>query len=109
MAEPSPAEAVRLEADAQRPGEMDPDSKSVSRNQWEEPIDLSLPHTLTIMSVSFLHPAASGDEGRKNEEGEENLWDCFNPEETNFFSSGSFPPSCKPSTKQDGLTPSELQ
>lgn len=87
-------------------------SQSVSRNQWEEPTDLSLPHTLTMMSVSFLHPDASGDEGRKNEEGEEkplSKRDCFKPEETNFFSSGSFPPSCKSSTKQDALTPSELQ
>ena len=73
MVEPSPADAVRLEADTQRAGEMDPESNSVNRNQWEEPTDLSLPHALTMMSVSFLHPDASGAEGRKNEEGEENL------------------------------------
>lgn len=109
--EPSPAGAVRLEADAQRQGEMDPDSKSVSRNQWEEHTDPTycLPSPPPVMSLSLLHPDAPWDKGRKNGEGKENKRDCFKLEETNFFSTGSFPPGCSPATKQDALTTSEPQ
>ena len=63
-AEPSPAGAVRLEADAQRLGEMDPESDS----QQEPAGRTHRPHlpptlTLSVMSLGLLHPMPLGVRG----------------------------------------------